>query len=572
MLKNEIKTFFKGDVEDSSKTLERYSHDYSIFEVKPELVVFPKDAEDIKNLVKFLNKKREEEGYVYLSLTARGAGTDMTGGPLNDSIILDTSRYMGGVLEVKKQKLGKQKSPTGHDFEISGMARALPGTYYRDFEKETLRAELIMPCYPASRELATIGGMVANNGAGEKTLKYGQNKDFVKSLKVILDDGEEYVIEPLSRAALEAIILEKNRLAEIYQKTWELIKRNLDDIRVAKPKTTKNSSGYMLWDVWDVGNEIFNPIPMFVGAQGTTGIITEITYKLVKREAESTLLVVFLKDLQTIPALTKALLENDVETLEIYDDNTLKFAVKFFKNFLKEKGIWGSIKYAWQFLPEFFMVLSGGLTGQGMPKIIILAEFVSNDASGIAREARVAQDKIARFHLRTRLTKTPQERDKYFAIRRDSFKLLSDHSKGLRTAPFIDDIVVPVDKLPDYWPELTEVLDEHKILYTIAGHLGNGNLHVIPLLDFNNPKTKDLIVEISNKIYPIVRKYGGSMTAEHNDGLVRTPYIETMFGAKIASVFQEFKEIVDPHKMFNPKKKVGATFEDFSSHIIRPKK
>jgi FAD/FMN-containing dehydrogenase len=214
MLKNEIKTFFKGDVEDSSKTLERYSHDYSIFEVKPELVVFPKDAEDIKNLVKFLNKKREEEGYVYLSLTARGAGTDMTGGPLNDSIILDTSRYMGGVLEVKKQKLpgrsgGKQKSPTGHDFEISGMARALPGTYYRDFEKETLKAELIMPCYPASRELATIGGMVANNGAGEKTLKYGQNKDFVKSLKVILDDGEEYVIEPLSRAALEATIYEE---------------------------------------------------------------------------------------------------------------------------------------------------------------------------------------------------------------------------------------------------------------------------------------------------------------------------------------------------------------------------
>lgn len=566
MLKNEIKTFFKGDVEDSSKTLEHYSHDYSIFEVKPELVVFPKDAEDIKNLVKFLNKKREE-GFIYLSITARGAGTDMTGGPLNDSIILDTSRYMGGVLEVKTGKFGKQKSPTGHDFEISGTARALPGTYYRDFEKETLKAGLIMPCYPASRELATIGGMVANNGAGEKTLKYGQNKDFVKSLKVILDDGEEYVIEPLSRAELEAKILGSDRQAQIYQKTWELLKRNAEEIRSAKPKTTKNSSGYMLWDVWDVGNEIFNPIPMFVGAQGTTGIITEITYKLVKKETESTLLVVFLKDLKTIPALTRALLENDIETLEIYDDHTLKFAVKFFRSFLKEKGLWGSIKYAWQFLPEFFMVLSGG-----MPKIIILAEFVSNDALEISREARVAQNKIAKFHLRTRLTKNAQERDKYFAIRRDSFKLLSDHSKGLRTAPFIDDIVVPVDKLPEYWPDLTTVLDEHNILYTIAGHLGNGNLHVIPLMDFDDPKTKSLIVEISNKIYPIVRKYGGSMTAEHNDGLVRTPFIEMLFGQKISQVFQEFKDIVDPYKMFNPKKKIGATLEDFSNHIIRPKK
>lgn len=567
MLKQEIKTFFRGDVEDSLAILDKYSTDYSIFSVKPELVVFPKDVEDVKNLIKFVNKKREQEGFIYLSITARGAGTDMTGGPLNDSIIMDMSRYMGKVLEVKKGKFGKQKSPTGHDFEIAGTATALPGTFYRDFEKETLKQNLIMPCYPASREWATIGGMVANNGAGEKTLKYGQNKDFVKSLKVVLDDGEEYVIEPISRAALEAIILEKNRLAEIYQKTWELIKRNQDELRVAKPKTTKNSSGYMLWDVWDAGNEIFNPIPLFVGAQGTTGIITEITYKLVERETDSTLLVVFLKDLKTIPSLTKALLENDLETLEIYDDHTLKFAVKFFRSFLKEKGIWGSIRYAWQFLPEFLMVLSGGI-----PKIIILAEFVSNDPSGIAREARVAQDKIARFHLKTRLTKTPEERDKYFAIRRDSFKLLSDHSKGLRTAPFIDDIVVPIEKLPDYWPELTAVLDEHDILYTIAGHLGNGNLHVIPLMDFNNPKTRELIVEISGKIYPIVRKYGGSMTAEHNDGLVRTPFVETMFGAKIAGVFREFKEITDPHKMFNPKKKVGATLEDFENHLIRPKK
>lgn len=565
MLKNEIKTFFKGDVEDVPSILQKYSTDYSIFSVTPELVVYPKDAEDIKNLVKFLNRKRDE-GFIYLSLTARGAGTDMTGGPLNDSIIVDTSRYMGRVLEVKVGKMGKQKSPTGHDFQISGIARALPGTFYRDFEKETLKQNLIMPCYPASRELATVGGMVANNGAGEKTLKYGQNKDFVKSLKVILDDGEEYVIEPLNRAQIEAIILGTDRQAQIYRRVWELIKRNYDEIKTARPKTTKNSSGYMLWDVWDSSTEIFNPIPMFVGAQGTTGIITEITYKLVSSETASTLLVVFVKDLQVVPSLTHAILENDVETLEIYDDHTLKFAIKFFGSFLRDKGLWGSIKYAWQFLPEFWMVITGG-----MPKLIVLAEFVSNDAEGTAREARVAQDKIARFHLKSRITKSIEERDKYFAIRRDSFKLLSDHSKGLRTAPFIDDVVVPVDRLPEYWPELTAILDEHKILYTIAGHLGNGNLHVIPLMDFNDPKTDALIMELSEKVYPIVRKYGGSMTAEHNDGLVRTPYVKLMFGDKIFGVFQEFKDIVDPHKIFNPKKKVGATLEDMKKYMIRPK-
>lgn len=566
MLKDEIKRVIKGDVEDASSVLDKYSHDYSIFEMRPELVVYPKDSADIKALVKFLNAKRDE-GYIYLSVTARAAGTDMAGGPLGESIILDTTRYMRGVTGVRQEKLGKQKSHDGMNFDIAGTATVLPGTYYRDFEKETLKQGLIMPCFPASREICAVGGMVANNGAGEKSLKYGQNKDFVKSLKVILDDGEEYLVEPISKQELEAKILEDNRLAEIYRKTWNLIKRNYDDIKSAKPKTTKNSSGYLLWDVWDNSTEIFDGTKLFIGAQGTTGIITEITYKLVAEEKDSTLLVVFLKDLKLIPELTHRLMKEDVETLEVYDDHTLKFAIKFFGSFLRDKGLIGSIKYAWQFLPEFLMVLSGG-----MPKLIVLAEFVSDDPEGLYREALLAENKLRDLGLKTRITKTREERDKYFAIRHDSFKLLSDHSKDLRTAPFIDDVVVPVDKLPEYWPELVRILDENKILYTIAGHLGNGNLHVVPLMDFGDPRTAEKIMKISAEVYPLVKKFGGSMTAEHNDGLIRTPYLPMMFGEKIAGVFKEFKEITDPHNMWNPKKKVGATLADIEKYIIKPKK
>ncbi|HRH32493.1 MAG TPA: FAD-linked oxidase C-terminal domain-containing protein, partial [bacterium] len=374
------------------------------------------------------------------------------------------------------------------------------------------------------------------------------------------------VVKPLSRSELEAKILESNRQAEIYMKVWNLLKRNLDDVRASKAKTTKNSSGYFLADMWNPETDMFDPRPMFVGAQGTTGIISEITYKLVSAETESRLLVMFLKDLQLLPELTHRLLREDVETLEVYDDHTVKFAVKFFGSFLKEKGIIGSLKYALQFMPEFFMAVFGG-----MPKLIVLAEFVSNDAEMLLREARVAQDKLKDLPIKTRITKTQQERDKYFAIRHDSFKLLSDHSKALRTAPFIDDIVVPVEHLPEYLPALTEILDRHKILYTIAGHLGNGNLHVIPLMDFNNPKTADEIITIGAEVYPLVKKFGGSMTAEHNDGLVRTPYIPLMFGDKMASIFKEFKEICDPHTMWNPKKKVGATMEDFKKFMVRPK-
>ena len=140
---------------------------------------------------------------------------------------MDMSRFMSGTLEVKKVKEFNQKPDIGgRSYTVSGEARVLPGTFYRNFEKETLKQGLLMPCYPASKNLCTVGGMVANNGAGEKTLKYGQNKDFVKSLKVVLDDGEEYEISEMTKEQLEAKSLEENSLGRICRKIWNLVKRN----------------------------------------------------------------------------------------------------------------------------------------------------------------------------------------------------------------------------------------------------------------------------------------------------------------------------------------------------------
>jgi FAD/FMN-containing dehydrogenase len=166
-LKTELMKIVKGDVEDTASALDIYSHDASLLEVRPKIVVFPKDSQDIKAVVKFVseNKKHDES----LSVTVRAAGTCMSGGPLNESIILDVTRYMKGVVAIDK-------------FE----ATVLPGTMYRDFEVETLKYNSILPCYTASKNLNALGGMVGNNSAGEKTLKYGKMEDYVKELKVCL--------------------------------------------------------------------------------------------------------------------------------------------------------------------------------------------------------------------------------------------------------------------------------------------------------------------------------------------------------------------------------------------------
>ena len=176
-LKLEIQKFFKGDVEDSDEVLTKYSHDASLLEVRPQVVVFPKNADDVKNLVKWVSDNKAD--HPELSITARSAGTCMSGGAIGESIIIDFMRYMNKIEKIEKVNPFAiiPKYPGAKEVTISGTAIVEPGVYYRDFEPKTLEQGLILPCYTASKSLNALGGMVGNNSAGEKTLNYGKMED-----------------------------------------------------------------------------------------------------------------------------------------------------------------------------------------------------------------------------------------------------------------------------------------------------------------------------------------------------------------------------------------------------------
>lgn len=575
-MQNELDLSFIESSE-SDDILNTYSRDWSLFKVRPTCVVFPKTAQEICELVKKVSSaRRNDASNNTLSLTPRAAGTDMTGGPLNVGIILDSTKYLNSVISVKKETQGNQTSFFGHTYSLDGLAVTQPGVFYRDFETETHKQNLEMPCYPASKDIAAVGGMVANNGAGEKSLKFGQNKDFVKSLKVVLYDGEEYEIKPLSFDEYTKIIISNDERSKIYKHVYELIKLNWELLQSKKPKTSKNAAGYLLWHAlstspaeFEAGNGVFDPTKFFVGAQGTTGIITEITYALTTVEKRSKLLVVFIDDLSIIPTVVTSLMKYDVEMLEMYDDNTFKIGVKFFKDFLKDKGFWGSIKYSLRFMPELKMVITGGI-----PKLVVLAEFLANDIETINNEIFAAEKDMNDLGLKTHVTNKESEEEKFWDFRHDSFKLLTQHSKetrssgvGTRTAPFIDDIAINPEFLPEYLPQLIKILDEEKFIYTIAGHLGNGNFHIIPLMDMTLPNNKEKILRISDQVYTLALRYGATITAEHNDGIIRTPYLLQQFGSEIIEVFTQFKNIMDPLSIFNPNKKVGGTKDDIVKYL-----
>jgi len=541
-LKIELKKIIKGDVDTDENTLAEYSHDASLFTVRPQVVVFPKDTEDVKNLVKFVNEHKGDTAS--LSLTGRSAGTDMTGGPLSESIIISFTRYFNHIKEV------------GEDYAV-----AEPGVFYRDFEKETMKRGLLLPSYPASREICALGGLVSNNSGGEKTLTYGKTQDYVEELKVVLADANEYTIKKLTKTALDEKMTEQPFEGELYRNMYHLITKNEALIKNAKPKVSKNSSGYFLWDVWD--DEYFDFTKLIVGSQGTLGMVTEIKFKLVRTKKYSKLLVIFLKDLNLFVEIMHTVLPYKPESFEMFDDHTFKFAMKFLADLGNVLGSGNLLKVGFQFLPELWMMATGGV-----PKLIMLAEFTGDDEKEIDEQLERLKKEVDKFKVTSRITKTAKDAKKYWTMRRESFNLLRKHTKGKRTAPFIDDIVVNPEKFEEFMPKLNKILDKYpQLIYTVAGHVGSGNLHIIPLMDMKNRKNLDVIHELSDEVYDLVLEFGGSISGEHNDGIIRTPYVKKMYGEEVYKLFEETKQIFDPKHIFNPGKKVGGTIEYALDHI-----
>ncbi len=540
-LKEELAAILEGEVEDDDKTLARYSRDASIFEIKPRIVVSPKNATDLKKLIGFASAHKK----LKLSFAPWSGGTDMSGGPLTESVVLDMKRHFNKIKHVGLES-----------------AIAEPGVYYRDFERATLEHGRLMPAYPSSREICTIGGMVANNAGGEKTLTYGKSDQYVTQLKVVLADGNEYTIKPLTKSELDKKMAHKTFEGELYRRVFKIVETHHEELQKAKPKVSKNSAGYYLWDIWD--GQSFDLTKLFVGSQGSLGIITEITYRLIKPKQHSKMLVIFLRDLKSLAKIVNHVLEFKPESFESFDHQTLRLAITFLPDMtriIKSKNI---IHAMYQFLPEFIFALFGGL-----PKLVLIAEFTGDSQRDVNHRAKEAQKSLEYLRPTSFLTRNKSESRKYWAIRRESFNLLRRHTEGHHTAPFIDDIIVTPSQLPEFMPELDAIMSDYKLIYTLAGHIGDANFHIIPLMDFTDPAVKKIIPELSSRVFELVFRYGGSMSGEHNDGLVRTPYLEAMYGKTICRLFQEVKHIFDPHLIFNPGKKVGATLSYGQDRLLQ---
>lgn len=550
-LADELRKVVRGEVLDDTKSLDAYSRDASLFRVVPQAVVRPQDAADVSAVVKLVAQKKAQNHKLDLSITARAAGTDMSGGPLNTSIILDTTAHLNKLLEV------------GDDYAV-----VEPGMYFRDFDRETKKKDLELPSYTASRELNTIGGMVGNNSGGEKNLKYGKTARYAQELEMVLSDGEVHTLKNLAGEELSRKLQEPGFEGDLYRQISSLVS-NLAYAKVidaAKPQVEKNSSGYALWDIGD-GKSSLNLARLVVGSQGTLGIVTRVKVGLVHPKKFASMTVIFVHNLAQLGELVPEVLRYKPDSFESYDDHTFSIAIKYLPELAAQMKS-GLIGIGLSFLPEMWMALTGGI-----PKLVLLVEFRGDTQEEALSQAQKLAAEVARNKSRVsvRVAATEEKARKYWAVRRESFNLLRKKIRGKRTAPFIDDFVVPPMVLPEFLPKLQALMAQYpQLTYTIAGHVGDGNFHIIPLIDPKDPTIGRVIDELSHKVYDLVIEYHGSISGEHNDGLVRTPYVEKMFGRDMYALFMQVKKIFDPHDIFNPGKKVGLTFSQALSKLDLP--
>ena len=541
---------FKGGMSSSKAVLDRYSNDESIFTIRPQIVLQPKNQRDIEIAVSVLGAQTLR--FPSLSLTPRAAGTGLGGGSLTDSVVIDVCPHLRHISEVEKKK---------DKMTIT----CQPGAMWRDVEKKLKVHGLYLPSYPASKDICSIGGSVANNAAGPDSLRFGHTADWVESLDITLYDGKTYTFAPITYGQYKALIKKDNAHGKIAKAVFELLEKHEKTIHEAKPKTTKNSAGYALWDVLDVpvssfkkGKRMFNLARLVCGSQGTIGVIASITLRAEKIHTDTELVVVPVFDLQDAGRVILKALDYDPINIELFDGLTFDLALKnpdFFRDRL------GKFEY-YQVLLSMYTTYHVRYARK-TPEFTLL---ITVDAKKGRRSTRNLVELLRHNGGRkARHITNPIDREMYWQIRRASYSLSKFQDPNKRPAAFLEDMVVPAKNMPKFFMEIKRLLKKYNVTACVHGHGGNGHLHFYPLLDFENKTTPALVMKMTEEFFQTAIKYDGNLCGEHNDGIIRTPHLSKMFSAAVLNIFKEIEHIFDPHDIFNPGKKVNPRYDIKSS-------
>lgn len=509
-----------GEVTADQSVRDYFSTDGSIFTVTPQLVVYPRSTDDLRKIARFSWQLATRGKSI--SITARGAGSDQAGAALGDGISVVFPAHMNKLLELDTKR---------------NIARVQPGINYRNFQDTIKTHGRFLPPYPSSIDYSTIGGAVANNAAGERTIKYGATREFVKGLRVVLANGELIETGRLSKRELNR----KKGLAtfegEIYRKLDGILSDNAELVSTIKKNVSKNSTGYDLADV-KRSDGSFDLTPLIVGSQGTLGIVSEVTLEIVPNNMQRTLAVIGFDSIDGADKVVGDIKKLGPAALEMVDKHLLEFINKHYPDQLK------------------------GLIESPFPEILLMVEFDDIGRTVQSKKIKKLIKTIKRVTTDFQVTDNYEERDELWKIRHSAAAVIA-HSEGKKKAlPIIEDGVVPQEHFQEFIHNIYELFKKYNLESAVWGHAGNANLHIQPFLDLSTLGDRQKAFKIMDEYYAMVMKMGGSTAGEHNDGRLRAPYLPSLYGPEVYKLFEATKLIFDPHTILNPGVKLGVTKDD----------
>lgn len=514
---NTIKSKIKGRLRWDAIALDFYSTDGSIFEIRPLAIFYPKDIYDIQIVLNILNAATERG--TIIPLIPRGRGTDQGGAPLGEGIIIEFYETLNQILEI------------GENF-----VRVQPGVRYGELQKMLKERGKYLPPYPASFELCTIGGAIANNSAGEKTLKYGSTRDFVISLKIMLANGDIIDTYPLERRELDHKKKQSSFEGKIYHELTHILNYYKKAITESRPHTSKNSSGYDVWNLDKRGE--FDLSQLLVGSQGTLGIVLEASLKIVDAPKKLGLITGYFENIDSASQAVMELLHLKPSALELADRYLIELVNKHDPSQLK------------------------GLLPKKMPALVILCEFDNEDQHQLAKNMKLGKLIMAKHAFETKETYDPDEQARLWKVRRSAAMVMWTITGKKKALPIIEDGTVHASLLAEFLNEAYRILKKYNLTIAVWGHAGDADLHMQPFMDLSKKEDREKVFKVMDEFYAIVKELEGTATGEHNDGIIRTPYLELIYGKDMIKLFKDIKNLFDPFGLINPGKKVGMTTEE----------
>jgi FAD/FMN-containing dehydrogenase len=505
---SDLITLLQGDIDCSFDTLNKYSTDNSQLTQLPQAVIFPKNSTDIKHIISFAREFK-------IPITACGKRSSQTGGTLTSGVIVDLTRYFNQIRNINM---------LDHTIEVDA------GVTLKELLSKLHAWQFDIPLLLNQEEDSTLGGIIATRSVQPGSFRNGSIREWIESLTVVLDNGEEHIISDG--------ITPSGRLLGIYQKVFPIITKSAPIIRASKPKLSDDSTGYNIWNTSIGPRQLLDQL---TGSEGTLGIITSIKLRVTPFKPFLVTACIPVASLQDLPAIIESAKHSDAQYISLYDAQYMELAHR----------------YRPKLIPQF----------EGAIYFLLVSHSASTHEKALSMHAKyihtlqLDKESYDMFESRTRLDE--------ITSRGTLFSLFEQYTNNALTPiTSCNGLMINQKLILQCIKDVEEYLGNLGNMFTISGNIASGHISITTLFDTHTKDSELEILSYNKTIFELIKNYNGGISGTDGEGLLRAPFLSYVYNEATLALFKEIKDAWDPLHTFNPGKKISS----HTNYILQRKK